>query len=96
MTMVHIHDGGVHLRWHAVGRARWEDEAPLWAYGQSKAGGDAAVARRRSTTSCAPGSGDGKNFLKTWFLADQGTPSVVSDQVGRLTFTDPQGASFTC
>ena len=33
--------------------------------------------------------GDGKNFLKTMAsLADQGTsPSVVSDQVGRLTFT---------
>ena len=33
--------------------------------------------------------GDGKNFLKTMAsLAEQGTsPSVVSDQVGRLTFT---------
>ena len=70
-----------------------EDEAPspLGAYGQSKAGGDAAVAStpKHYIVRTSWVVGDGKNFLKTMAsLADQGTsPSVVSDQVGRLTFT---------
>ena len=70
-----------------------EDEAPspLSAYGQSKAGGDAAVAStpKHYIVRTSWVVGDGKNFIKTMAsLADRGiSPSVVSDQVGRLTFT---------
>lgn len=70
-----------------------EDEtpSPLGVYGQSKAGGDAAVSAYPNhylvRTSWVVG--DGKNFLKTMAeLARSGaTPQVVCDQTGRLTFT---------
>lgn len=70
-----------------------EDEAPspLGVYGQSKAGGDAAVAStpKHYLVRTSWVVGDGKNFIKTMAaLADRGVaPSVVSDQTGRLTFT---------
>lgn len=70
-----------------------EDEAfsPLGVYGQSKAAGDIAV-------SMIPGHyilrtswviGEGKNFVMTMLgLGEKGiAPTVVADQVGRLTFT---------
>ena len=67
VTMVHISTEYV---FDGTQDVHVEDEAPspLGAYGQSKAGGDAAVA---STP---------KHYIVR-------TPSVVSDQVGRLTFT---------
>ncbi|SIN70357.1 sugar nucleotide-binding protein [Agromyces cerinus] len=66
--------------------------SPLGVYGQTKAAGDAIV-------STVPGHyvvrtswviGEGKNFVSTMAsLADRGIdPKVVSDQIGRLTFTD--------
>ncbi|GAA4379493.1 sugar nucleotide-binding protein [Nocardioides caricicola] len=71
-----------------------EDEplSPLGAYGQSKAAGDLAV-------STAPAHyllrtswvvGDGPNFVRTMqgLAAGGACPSVVEDQVGRLTFAD--------
>ncbi|WP_413318793.1 bifunctional dTDP-4-dehydrorhamnose 3,5-epimerase family protein/NAD(P)-dependent oxidoreductase [Agrococcus sp. 1P02AA] len=69
-----------------------EDEplSPLGVYGQSKAAGDLAVAATRKhyilRTSWVVG--DGKNFVSIMAgLAERGIdPSVVSDQVGRLTF----------
>ena len=70
-----------------------EDEAPspLSAYVQSKSGGDAEVAStpKHYIVRTSWVVGDGKNFIKTMAsLADRGiSPSVVSDQVGRLTFT---------
>lgn len=71
-----------------------EDEplAPLGVYGQSKAGGDQAItalARHYLVrTSWVVGAGD--NFVRTMArLADEGvSPSVVDDQVGRLSFAD--------
>lgn len=68
-----------------------ESFSPLSVYGASKAAGDIAV-------SLAPKSyllratwviGEGKNFVRTMVsLAEKGiSPTVVSDQVGRLTFT---------
>ena len=89
-TMVHISTEYV---FDGTQDVHVEDEAPspLGAYGQSKAGGDAAVAStpKHYIVRTSWVVGDGKNFLKTMAsLADQGTsPSVVSDQVGRLTFT---------
>jgi dTDP-4-dehydrorhamnose 3,5-epimerase len=71
-----------------------EDEppAPLGVYGQSKAAGDVAVATtpRHYVVRTSWVIGDGPNFVRTMArLADEGAmPSVVDDQVGRLTFTD--------
>ncbi|MCW2758076.1 MAG: dTDP-4-dehydrorhamnose reductase [Nocardioidaceae bacterium] len=71
-----------------------EDEplAPLGVYGQSKAAGDLAVSATpkhyvlRTTWLI----GDGNNFVRTMrrLAGDGVSPSVVDDQVGRLTFAD--------
>lgn len=71
-----------------------EDEplAPLGVYGQAKAAGDLAVsaAPRHYILRTSWVIGDGNNFVRTMAsLAERGvSPSVVSDQVGRLTFTE--------
>jgi dTDP-4-dehydrorhamnose 3,5-epimerase len=71
-----------------------EDEvlSPLGVYGQSKAGGDLAVTAtaRHYLVRTSWLVGDGPNFVRTMArLADEGaTSQVVTDQVGRLTFTD--------
>ncbi|QIK75264.1 sugar nucleotide-binding protein [Nocardioides piscis] len=70
-----------------------EDEpvSPLGVYAQSKAAGDIAVglAPRHYLLRTSWVIGAGKNFVRTMAtLAENGvSPSVVSDQVGRLTFT---------
>lgn len=70
-----------------------EDDSvrPLGVYGQTKAAGDAVVATapRHYIVRTSWVIGDGKNFVKTMAsLAERGVnPSVVSDQVGRLSFT---------
>lgn len=77
-----------------------EDEppSPLGVYGQSKAGGDAAVVAVPShylvRTSWVVG--DGKNFVRTMAsLAERGiAPKVVDDQTGRLTFTTDLAAGI--
>lgn len=67
-----------------------EEFAPLGVYGQTKAAGDAVVSGYEShfivRTSWV--IGDGHNFVRTMeSLAERGIdPSVVSDQVGRLSF----------
>lgn len=77
-----------------------EDEAPspLGVYGQSKAGGDAAVAAvpRHYLVRTSWVVGDGRNFARTMAeLAAKGVrPSVVSDQTGRLTFTTDLAAGI--
>ena len=71
-----------------------EDEplAPLGVYGQAKAAGDLAVGatRRHYLLRTSWLIGEGHNFVRTMArLADEGTsPTVVDDQVGRLTFAD--------
>jgi dTDP-4-dehydrorhamnose 3,5-epimerase len=71
-----------------------EDEplAPLGVYGQSKAAGDVAVSSvpRHYVLRTSWVIGDGANFVRTMarLAAEGATPSVVADQVGRLTFTD--------
>lgn len=68
-----------------------EDFAPLSVYGASKAAGDIAAASAPShyilRTSWV--IGEGKNFVRTMLgVGEKGvSPTVVSDQVGRLTFT---------
>jgi dTDP-4-dehydrorhamnose 3,5-epimerase len=70
-----------------------EDEplSPLGVYAQSKAAGDIAVglAPRHFILRTSWVIGEGHNFVRTMAnLAGKGvSPSVVDDQVGRLTFT---------
>lgn len=70
-----------------------EDElfSPLSVYGESKAAGDIAAATtpRHYIARTSWVIGDGNNFVRTMqSLAEKGvTPSVVDDQIGRLTFT---------
>lgn len=73
-------------------RVHQEDEpfSPLGVYGQSKAAGDLAVAnaRRHYLLRTSWVVGEGRNFVRTMLdLAGRGvSPSVVDDQIGRLTF----------
>ncbi|GAA1504017.1 sugar nucleotide-binding protein [Nocardioides humi] len=70
-----------------------EDEgfAPLGVYGQTKAAGDLVVAGapRHYVLRTSWVIGEGHNFVRTMarLAADGVDPAVVSDQVGRLTFT---------
>ncbi|MCX8560324.1 dTDP-4-dehydrorhamnose reductase [Mycolicibacterium mucogenicum] len=70
-----------------------EDDAiaPLGVYGQTKAAGDQIVATvpRHYILRTSWVIGEGRNFVRTMAaLAERGVdPSVVDDQVGRLTFT---------
>jgi dTDP-4-dehydrorhamnose 3,5-epimerase len=70
-----------------------EDEpvSPLGVYGQTKAAGDLAVATtpRHYLVRTSWVIGEGRNFVRTMRdLAERGvSPTVVDDQVGRLTFT---------
>ena len=71
-----------------------EDEplSPLGVYGQSKAAGDLAVAAtpRHYLLRTTWVVGDGHNFVRTMqrLARDGVSPTVVADQVGRLTFAD--------
>ncbi|MBO0841559.1 MAG: bifunctional dTDP-4-dehydrorhamnose 3,5-epimerase family protein/NAD(P)-dependent oxidoreductase [Nocardioides sp.] len=77
------------------GTAKEHDEieplTPLGVYGQSKAAGDiaAASAPRHYVLRTSWVIGEGNNFVRTMVsLAEKGVePSVVDDQVGRLSFT---------
>lgn len=77
-----------------------EDEpfTPLSVYGQSKAAGDIAVATapRHYIARTTWLIGKGNNFVRTMkSLAEKGVkPSVVGDQVGRLTFTETLAAGI--
>lgn len=67
-----------------------EPSSPLSEYGKSKAGGDkeAAKAPKHYIVRVSWLVGDGKNFVRTMLeLGKKGiSPTVVSDQIGRLTF----------
>ncbi len=90
MTLVHISTDYV---FDGTKDPHTEDEAfaPLSVYGASKAAGDLLVGQLEKhyilRTSWV--IGEGKNFVRTMLgLAEKGiSPSVVSDQIGRLTFT---------
>jgi dTDP-4-dehydrorhamnose 3,5-epimerase len=76
----------------AGGHTETEPFAPLGVYGQTKAAGDVAVAgaARHYILRTSWVIGDGHNFIRTMqkLAADGVSPSVVCDQVGRLTFTE--------
>ncbi|HWU23544.1 MAG TPA: bifunctional dTDP-4-dehydrorhamnose 3,5-epimerase family protein/NAD(P)-dependent oxidoreductase [Nocardioides sp.] len=90
LTLLHVSsdyvfDGTVTLHTEA------EPFSPLGVYGQSKAAGDIAVSTvpRHYILRTSWVIGDGSNFVRTMRrLAEDGvSPSVVDDQLGRLTFT---------
>ncbi len=65
--------------------------SPLSVYGESKAAGDIAInlLPKHYILRTSWVIGDGKNFVRTMLeLGEKGiNPSVVDDQIGRLTFT---------
>ncbi|CAM3663326.1 sugar nucleotide-binding protein [Nocardioides zeicaulis] len=93
-TLVHFSSEYVFDGTAPVDPGHVEDEplSPLGVYAQTKAAGDVAVglAPRHYVLRTSWVIGDGKNFVRTMQeLAGKGvSPSVVDDQVGRLTFTD--------
>ncbi|WP_300681232.1 bifunctional dTDP-4-dehydrorhamnose 3,5-epimerase family protein/NAD(P)-dependent oxidoreductase [Nocardioides sp.] len=90
LTLVHVSSDYV---FDGTATVHTEDEAfsPLGVYGQSKAAGDLAVAGapRHYIVRTSWVIGEGNNFVRTMAsLAAKGvSPSVVDDQIGRLTFT---------
>lgn len=90
LTLVHISSEYV---FDGTQSPHTENEAltPLGVYAQTKAAGDIAALVHGKTyilrTSWV--IGEGKNFVRIMMgLADKGiSPAVVSDQIGRLTFT---------
>lgn len=75
-----------------------EPFAPLGVYGQTKAAGDAivSVVPRHYIVRTSWVIGAGNNFVKTMAsLAERGVaPSVVNDQIGRLSFTQDIAAGI--
>lgn len=75
-----------------------ETFSPLGVYGQTKAAGDAVVATipKHYVVRTSWVVGDGPNFVQTMkSLADKGVnPTVVDDQVGRLTHTSDLAAAI--
>ncbi|MBB5830246.1 sugar nucleotide-binding protein [Brachybacterium aquaticum] len=96
-TLVHVSSDYV---FDGTAAVHTEDEplSPLGVYGQTKAAGDRLVQTLPDhyilRTSWVVG--EGKNFIRTMAsLAERGIdPSVVDDQIGRLTFTDDLAAAI--
>ncbi len=90
ITLVHVSTDYV---FDGTNDPHTEDEpfSPLSVYGQSKAAGDIAVslAPKHYVLRSSWVVGEGPNFVRTMLgLGQKGIgPKVVSDQVGRLTFT---------
>jgi dTDP-4-dehydrorhamnose reductase len=97
LTLVHISsdyvfDGGRDIHDES------ESFTPLGVYGQTKAAGDAviSVVPRHYIVRTSWVIGEGNNFVRTMAsLAERGIkPSVVNDQVGRLSFTQDIAAGI--
>ncbi|TDN87869.1 dTDP-4-dehydrorhamnose reductase [Microbacterium sp. BK668] len=92
ITLVHVSSDYVFDG--SLDRAYREDDpiSPLGVYGQTKAAGDAIVGTlpRHYIVRTSWVIGEGGNFVRTMAtLAERGVaPSVVDDQIGRLTFAD--------
>jgi len=90
MALVHVSSDYVFDGTHVPHK---EDEpfSPLSVYAQAKAAGDivASVLPKHYIVRTTWLIGEGKNFVRTMLgLAEKGvSPTVVSDQIGRLTFT---------
>jgi len=90
LTLLHISSDYV---FDGTQKVHTEDEplSPLGVYGQAKAAGDLAVSLTPKHYICRTTwlIGEGKNFVRTMLaLGKKGiNPTVVGDQIGRLTFT---------
>ncbi len=90
ITLVHISTDYV---FDGTKTPHTEDEpfSPLSVYGKTKAGGDkaASIVPRHYIVRTSWVIGEGKNFVRTMLeLGQKGVnPTVVSDQIGCLTFT---------
>lgn len=97
LTLVHVSSDYVFDGTRAE-HAEDEPLSPLGVYGQSKAAGDIAVSTtpRHYLLRTSWVIGEGHNFVRTMArLAGDGvSPSVVADQVGRLTFTSTLAAAI--
>lgn len=97
LTLVHVSSDYV---FDGTAEVHTEDEpfSPLGVYGQTKAAGDIAAATtpKHYIVRTSWVVGDGNNFVKTMkMLVEKGVkPSVVNDQIGRLTFTDTLAAGI--
>lgn len=91
ITLVHVSSDYVFDGTADAPYGEGEPVAPLGVYGQTKAAADAIVATvpRHYIVRTSWVIGEGKNFVRTMAsLAERGvSPSVVDDQIGRLTFT---------
>lgn len=91
MTLLHISSDYV---FDGTKEPHMEDElfSPLSVYGASKAAGDLVVSQldKHYILRTTWVIGEGKNFVRTMLgVAEKGiSPTVVADQIGRLTFTD--------
>lgn len=97
LTLVHISSDYVFDGTRAPHREA-ESFTPLSVYGASKAAGDIAaeLTPQHYILRTTWVIGQGKNFVRTmWELAHKGVaPSVVNDQIGRLTFADDLAAAI--
>lgn len=97
ITLVHVSSDYV---FDGTNELHTEDEAftPLGVYGQTKAAGDiaASMAPQHYTVRTSWVIGEGNNFVRTMHtLAEKGVkPSVVDDQIGRLSFTEDIAAGI--
>lgn len=91
ITFVHVSSDYVFDGTSSVAYSEVEPLSPLSVYGQSKAAGDAIATTvpRHYIIRTSWVIGEGNNFVRTMSsLAERGVnPAVVSDQVGRITFT---------
>lgn len=92
VTLVHVSSDYVFDGTATLPYLETDSLCPLGVYGQTKAAGDvvASTVPKHFIVRTSWVIGEGNNFVRTMAsLADRGiAPSVVNDQIGRLTFTD--------
>ena len=98
ITLVHISSDYVFDGTSTTPYGEEEPLSPLGVYGQTKAAADALVATvpQHYILRTSWVIGEGNNFVRTMTsLAERGIkPSVVNDQIGRLTFTQDLSAGI--
>jgi dTDP-4-dehydrorhamnose reductase/dTDP-4-dehydrorhamnose 3,5-epimerase len=98
LTLVHVSSDYVFDGTKSSAYTEDDPVCPLGVYGQTKAAGDAAVSvvPRHYIVRTSWVIGDGNNFVRTMAtLAGRGIePSVVNDQIGRLSFTQDIAAGI--
>lgn len=98
LTLVHMSSDYVFDGSFTKPYSETDDMCPLGVYGQTKAAGDAIVQTvpQHYILRTSWVIGEGNNFVRTMAsLADRNiAPSVVNDQIGRLTFTQDLAAAI--